>query len=173
MCVSVTPKIEPLFQTIDDIFIQDLEEQYIEETGEYKQAEINIEIVVFVILLTAYIFFIQLSFIYINDNLNAFILIIHTLFYGMIITINQLHNKLTIHHLIFISYTSIVLPYDHLITLYTIPFTIEFIFNKNNSILTMLVNKYNIILGNNIFWMFITWLGFIRIASFIKYVINV
>lgn len=169
MCVPVTPKIDPLFHTIDDIFLQDLEEQYIEETGEYNQGEINIKIVDFVILLAAYIFIIQLSFIYINDNLNAFILIIHTLFYGMIITINRLHNKLTIHHWLFISYTSIVLPYDHLITLYTIPFTIEFIFNKNNSIITMLVNKYNIILGNNIFWMFITWLGFIHIVSLIKY----
>ena len=156
MCVQVTPKIEFLFQGIDDPFLQDLEEIYTEEPDGYNQGKSDIQKVLdFIMLYIPYIFIIQRIFIYINVNLDALILILYTLIYGMIITINQLHKKNTRQYWLFILFISFVLPYDQLITLYVIPFTIEYIFNKNNHILTMLVEHYNIILGNHMFWTFI------------------
>lgn len=165
MNVEVKPKIELLFQDVEDPFLQDLEEmdyQTTEETEEKMQRKYDIQkLLDFIMLLFPYLFIIQTSFIYINVKLDATILILYTLIYGTIITINQLYNKNTRHYLIFVLVTSFILPYVHLIILYVIPFIIEFMFNKNNYVINVLVEKYDIILGNHMFWSFITWIWFI------------
>ena len=97
MCVQVLPKSELLFQGVEDIFLQDLEEQpedYIEEYVEEKPNEI-LSVLDFIMLLLPYVFIIRSTFIYVNTYTEVFFLVMNTLIYGMIITINQLHNKKT------------------------------------------------------------------------------
>jgi hypothetical protein len=163
MNVVVKPRIELLFQDVEDPFLQDLEEieynNYTEETEENVQGKYVIQkLQDFIMILFPYLFIIQTSFIYTNVKLDATLLILHTLIYGTIITINQLYNKNIGHYWIFVLVTSFILPYSHLIILYVIPFTIELMFNKKNYIINILVEKYDIILGNHIFWSFITWI---------------
>lgn len=162
--------VELLFQDVEDPFLQDLEEMeyhYTEESEEKVHCKYDIQkLLDFIMILFSYLFIIQTSFIYINVKLDASLLILYTLIYGTIITINQLYNKNTRYYWIFVLVTSFILPYVHSIILYVIPFMIEFMFNKNNYVINVLVEKYDIILGNHVFWSFITWIWFIVYSQF-------
>ena len=88
MCVEVLPKRELLFQGVEDIFLQDLEEQQgdIEEnTQENDIIPKRADLVIFLIL--PYVFIIRSTFIYVDTYIESFFVIMNTLIYGMIITI--------------------------------------------------------------------------------------
>jgi hypothetical protein len=162
MCVQVLPKSELLFQGVEDIFLQDLEEEpedYIEEYVEEKNDVIKM--LDFVMLLLPYVFIIRSSFIYVNTYTEAFFLIMNTLIYGMIITINQLHNKKTKNYWIFVLFTGFVLQYEYFSLIYIVPHLIQYKFNEKNRVLVTLVDRYGLIVGNNMYWTFITWIFFV------------
>jgi hypothetical protein len=163
MCVQVLPKSELLFQGVDDIFLQDLEEQMEEDMGEDIVQEKNdvIKTLDFIMLLLPYVFIIRSSFIYVNTYTEAFFLIMNTLIYGMIITINQLHNKKTKNYWIFVLFTGFVLQYEYFSLIYIVPHLIQYKFNEKNRVLVTLVDRYGLIMGNNMYWTFITWLFFV------------
>ena len=163
MCVQVLPKSELLFQGVEDIFLQDLEEQpedYIEEYVEEKNNEI-ISVLDFIMLLLPYVFIIRSTFIYVNTYTEVFFLVMNTLIYGMIITINQLHNKKTKNYWIFVLFTGFVLQYEHFILIYIVPHLIQYQFNEKNRVIASLVDRYGLIVGNNMYWTFITWIWFV------------
>lgn len=163
MCVQVLPKSELLFQGVDDIFLQDLEEQMEEDMGEDIVQEKNdvIKMLDFIMLLLPYVFIIRSSFIYVNTYTEAFFLIMNTLIYGMIITINQLHNKKTKNYWIFVLFTGFVLQYEYFSLIYIVPHLIQYKFNEKNRVLVTLVDRYGLIMGNNMYWTFITWIFFV------------
>lgn len=163
MCVQVLPKSELLFQGVDDIFLQDLEEQMEEDMGEDIVQEKNdvIKMLDFIMLLLHYVFIIRSSFIYVNTYTEAFLLIMNTLIYGMIITINQLHNKKTKNYWIFVLFTGFVLQYEYFSLIYIVPHLIQYKFNEKNRVLVTLVDRYGLIMGNNMYWTFITWIFFV------------
>ena len=163
MCVQVLPKSELLFQGVDDIFLQDLEEQMEEDMGEDIVQEKNdvIKTLDFIMLLLPYVFIIRSSFIYVNTYTEAFFLIMNTLIYGMIITINQLHNKKTKNYWIFVLFTGFVLQYEYFSLIYIVPHLIQYKFNEKNRVLVTLVDRYGLIMGNNMYWTFITWIFFV------------
>jgi hypothetical protein len=163
MCVQVLPKSELLFQGVDDIFLQDLEEQMEEDMGEDIVQEKNdvIKVLDFIMLLLPYVFIIRSSFIYVNTYTEAFFLIMNTLIYGMIITINQLHNKKTKNYWIFVLFTGFVLQYEYFSLIYIVPHLIQYKFNEKNRVLVTLVDRYGLIVGNNMYWTFITWIFFV------------
>jgi hypothetical protein len=67
MCVQVTPKIELLFEDVEDPFLQDLEEQQEEDIEEYVQERIDtIKVLDFTMLLIPYVFIIRSTFNYVN-----------------------------------------------------------------------------------------------------------
>ena len=163
MCVQVLPKSELLFQGVDDIFLQDLEEQLEEDMGEDIVQEKNdvIKMLDVIMLLLPYVFIIRSSFIYVNTYTEAFFLIMNTLIYGMIITINQLHNKKTKNYWIFVLFTGFVLQYEYFSLIYIVPHLIQYKFNEKNRVLVTLVDRYGLIMGNNMYWTFITWIFFV------------
>jgi hypothetical protein len=162
MCVQVLPKSELLFQGVDDIFLQDIEEQQEEQEEEYVEEKNDvIKILDFIMLLLPYVFIIRSSFIYVNTYTEAFFLIMNTLIYGMIITINQLHNKKTKNYWIFVLFTGFVLQYEYFSLIYIVPHLIQYKFNEKNRVLVTLVDRYGLIMGNNMYWTFITWIFFV------------
>lgn len=163
MCVQVLPKSELLFQGVEDIFLQDLEEQpedYIEEYVEEKNNEI-ISVLDFIMLLLPYIFIIRSTFIYVNTYTEVFFIVMNTLIYGMVITINQLHNKKTKNYWIFVLFTGFVLQYEYFILIYIVPHLIQYQFNEKNRVISNLIDRYGLIVGNNMYWTFITWIWFV------------
>jgi len=154
MCIETKRRIELLFQDVEDPFLQDLEDPedtFIHYTQEYIHKTNNTQkILNCVMLFIPYICIVQSVFIYTDTNTNAFILVCNTLIYGMIITINQLHDKKTLNYWIFVAFVSMMLK-DKLIMIYAIPFLVEFIFNKNNNIITHLVEHCGIIWGHHIY----------------------
>jgi hypothetical protein len=163
MCVQVLPKSELLFQGVEDIFLQDLEEQpedYIEEYVEEKNNEI-MSIFDFIMLLLPYVFIIRSSFIYVNTYTEVFFIVMNTLIYGMVITINQLHNKKTKNYWIFVLFTGFVLQYEYFILIYIVPHLIQYQFNEKNKVISTLIDRYGLIVGNNMYWTFITWIWFV------------
>jgi hypothetical protein len=162
MCVQVLPKSELLFQGVEDIFLQDLEEDPEDYIEEYVEEKIDvIKILDFIMLLLPYVFIIRSSFIYVNTYTEAFFLIMNTLIYGMIITINQLHNKKTKNYWIFVLFTGFVLQYEYFSLIYIVPHLIQYQFNEKNRVLVTLVDRYGLIVGNNMYWTFITWIFFV------------
>ena len=162
MCVQVLPKSELLFQGVDDIFLQDIEEQQEEYVEEYVEEKNDvIKMLDFIMLLLPYVFIIRSSFIYVNTYTEAFFLIMNTLIYGMIITINQLHNKKTKNYWIFVLFTGFVLQYEYFSLIYIVPHLIQYKFNEKNRVLVSLVDRYGLIMGNNMYWTFITWIFFV------------
>lgn len=162
MCVQVLPKSELLFQGVDDIFLQDIEEQQEEQQEEYVEEKNDvIKILDFIMLLLPYVFIIRSSFIYVNTYTEAFFLIMNTLIYGMIITIHQLHNKKTKNYWIFVLFTGFVLQYEYFSLIYIVPHLIQYKFNEKNRVLVTLVDRYGLIMGNNMYWTFITWIFFV------------
>ena len=162
MCVQVLPKSELLFQGVDDIFLQDIEEQQEEQEEEYVEEKNDvIKILDFIMLLLPYVFIIRSSFIYVNTYTEAFFLIMNTLIYGMIITINQLHNKKTKNYWIFVLFTGFVLQYEYFSLIYIVPHLIQYKFNEKNRVLVTLVDRYGLIMGNNMYWTFISWIFFV------------
>ena len=162
MCVQVLPKSELLFQGVDDIFLQDIEEQQEEYVEEYVEEKNDvIKMLDFIMLLLPYVFIIRSSFIYVNTYTEAFFLIMNTLIYGMIITINQLHNKKTKNYWIFVLFTGFVLQYEYFSLIYIVPHLIQYKFNEKNRVLVTLVDRYGLIMGNNMYWTFITWIFFV------------
>ena len=163
MCVQVLPKSELLFQGVDDLFLQDLEEDMEEDMGEDIVQEKNgvIKMLDFIMLLLPYVFIIRSTFIYVNTYTEAFFLIMNTLIYGMIITINQLHNKKTNNYWIFVLFTGFVLQYEYFSLIYIVPHLIQYKFNEKNRVLVTLVDRYGVIVGNNMYWTFITWIFFV------------
>ena len=134
MCVQVLPKSELLFQGVDDIFLQDIEEQQEEYVEEYVEEKNDvIKMLDFIMLLLPYVFIIRSSFIYVNTYTEAFFLIMNTLIYGMIITINQLHNKKTKNYWIFVLFTGFVLQYEYFSLIYIVPHLIQYKFNETFS----------------------------------------
>lgn len=162
MCVQVFPKRELLFQGVDEIFLQDIEEQQEEYVEEYVEEKNDvIKMLDFIMLLLPYVFIIRSSFIYVNTYTEAFFLIMNTLIYGMIITINQLHNKKTKNYWIFVLFTGFVLQYEYFSLIYIVPHLIQYKFNEKNRVLVTLVDRYGLIMGNNMYWTFITWIFFV------------
>jgi len=166
MCVQVLPKSELLFQGVEDIFLQDIEEQpedYVEDYIEEYVEEKNdiVKVLDFIMLLLPYVFIIRSTFIYVNTYTEAFFVIMNTLIYGMIITINQLHNKNTDNYWIFVLFTSFVLRYEYFILIYIVPHLIQYQFNEKNRVIASLVDRYGLIVGNNVYWTFITWIWFV------------
>ena len=162
MCVQVLPKSELLFQGVDDIFLQDIEEQQEEYVEEYVEEKNDvIKMLDFIMLLLPYVFIIRSTFIYVNTYTEAFFLIMNTLIYGMIITINQLHNKKTRNYWIFVLFTGFVLQYEYFSLFYIVPHLIQYKFNEKNRVLVTLVDRYGLIMGNNMYWTFITWIFFV------------
>jgi hypothetical protein len=174
MCVQVLPKSELLFQGVEDIFLQDLEEQqeeYIDEEQEEQEEHVEkkndiVKLLDFIMILLPYIFIIRSTFIYVNTYTEAFFLIMNTLIYGMIITINQLHNKKTKHYWVFALFTGLILQYQYFILIYLVPQLIQYKFNEKNMIMTYLVDRYGLLVGNNVYWTFISWLWFVIYAQF-------
>jgi hypothetical protein len=162
MCIESKPRVEFLFQDVDDPFLQDLEDPedpFIHYTQEYIHETNNIQkILNFIILFLPYIFIGQSISIYAAIKIDAFILVCNTLIYGMTITINQLHDKKTINYWVFVAFVSIILNYTYLIMIYAIPFLVNFIFNKNNIIITYLVEHCGIIWGHHMYWSIIIWI---------------
>jgi hypothetical protein len=169
MCVQVTPNIELLFEDVEDPFLQDLEEQQEEDIEEYDQERIDpIKVLDFTMLLIPYVFIIRSTFIYVNTYTEAFFLTANTLIYGMIITINQLHNKKTKNYWIFVLFTGFVLQYEYFILIYIVPHLIQYRFNEKNMIVAYLVDSYGLIVGNNLYWTFITWIWFVISSQFYR-----
>jgi hypothetical protein len=163
MCVQVLPKSELLFQGVEDIFLQDLEEEpedYIEEYVEEKNNEI-MSVLDFIMLLLPYVFIIRSTFIYVNTYTEVFFIVMNTLIYGMVITINQLHNKKTKNYWIFVLFTGFVLQYEYFILIYIVPHLIQYQFNEKNKVISTLIDRYGLIVGNNMYWTFITWIWFL------------
>ena len=162
MCVQLTPKIELLFEDIEDPFLQDLEEEQEEYIEEYDQERIDtIKVLDFIMLLIPYVFIIRSTINYVNTYTEAFFIIANTLIYGMIITINQLHNKKTKNYWIFVLFTGFVLQYEYFSLIYIVPHLIQYKFNEKNRVLVTLVDRYGLIVGNNMYWTFITWIFFV------------
>jgi hypothetical protein len=169
MCVQVTPKIELLFEDVEDPFLQDLEEQQEEDIEEYVQERIDtIKVLDFTMLLIPYVFIIRSTFNYVNTYTEAFFITANTLIYGMIITINQLHNKKTKNYWIFVLFTGLVLQYEYFILIYIVPHLIQYRFGEKNMIVTYLVDSYGLIIGNNLYWTFITWIWFVISSQFYR-----
>jgi hypothetical protein len=172
MCVKVLPKRELLFQGVEDIFLQDLEEQqeeYIEEEEQQEEQEEKndmLKILNFIMLSLPYVFIIRSTFIYVDTYTDAFLLIMNTLIYGMIITINQLHNNKTKNFWVFALFTGFVLHYQYLILIYLVPRLIQYQFSEKNMVMTSLIDKYGLIVGNNVYWTFITWIWFVIYSQF-------
>lgn len=163
MCVQVLPTSELLFQGVEDIFLQDLEEEpedYIEEYVEEKNNEI-MSVLDFIMLLLPYVFIIRSTFIYVNTYTEVFFIVMNTLIYGMVITINQLHNKKTKNYWIFVLFTGFVLQYEYFILIYIVPHLIQYQFNEKNKVISTLIDRYGLIVGNNMYWTFITWIWFL------------
>ena len=145
-----------------DFFLQDIEEQQEEYVEEYVEEKNDvIKMLDFIMLLLPYVFIIRSSFIYVNTYTEAFFLIMNTLIYGMIITINQLHNKKTKNYWIFVLFTGFVLQYEYFSLIYIVPHLIQYKFNEKNRVLVSLVDRYGLIMGNNMYWTFITWIFFV------------
>ena len=168
MCVQVLPKSELLFQGVDDIFLQDLEEQMEEDMGEDIVQEKNdvIKTLDFIMLLLPYVFIIRSSFIYVNTYTEAFFLIMNTLIYGMIITINQLHNKKTEKYWVFVLFTGLVLHTKYFILIFIVPELINYQFNEKNKVINALIDTHGLLVGTNIYWTFITWVWFVIYSIF-------
>jgi len=162
MCAETKPRIELLFQDVEDPFLQDIEDMediYPQYTQQDTPHPNNIQkILDFITVSLPYIFIIQSTNIYVVTDIDAFFLICNTLIYGMIITINQLHDKTSLNYLPFVLYISIVVNYNCFISIYGVPLLIEYIFKKNNNMITYLVEHYGIIQGNHIYWSFIIWI---------------
>jgi hypothetical protein len=161
MCVQVLPQRVFLFQGVEDIFLQDLEdlaeqqediEEYYTEQGNDLEKGLD-----FAMLLLPYIFIIRSTFIYVDTYVEAFFIIMNALIYGMIITINQLHNKKTKNYWIFVLFTGLILQYEYFVLVYIVPQLIQYKFNENNMVMSFLVDRYGLIMGNNIYWTMITW----------------
>jgi len=165
MCIQAKHNIEFLFSDVEDPFLQDLDEFediqdfdefeniYLEDYGKYCDIQHVCE---YIMLVLPYIFIIQSTFIYVKVNLDTIFLILISLIYGMVITVNQLHNKHTTNYWIFVLFTLLILPIDIISIIYIVPNVIEYIFKKNYMI-NKLIEHYGIIIGNHIFWTFITW----------------
>ena len=158
MCIQVLPHREFLFKGDEDLFLQDLEDQQEEYIEEYTQERNDLlKGFDFAMLLLPYIGVIRSTFIYVDTYSEAFFIIMNALIYGMIITINQLHNKKTKNYWIFVLFTGLILQYEYFILIYIVPHLIQYKFNENNMIMTFLVDRYGLILGNNVYWTLISW----------------
>jgi hypothetical protein len=161
MCVETKPRIELLFQDVDDIFLQDLEDPedpILQDTYEYRhKPDITLRMLNYIMIFLPYSFIIQPP--------NDFPSFCYTLIYGMIITINQLHNKTTINYWIFLTFIIIRTRFDHLVIIYTLPFLVQSVF-KNNNIIAYLVEQCGIILGHHIYWSLIIW-AWLLVSSYI------
>ena len=160
-------KRELLFEGVEDIFLQELEEQP-EVIIEEQPREINylIRVLDFIMLSLPYVFMIRSSFIYVDTYTEAFFLIMNTLIYGMIITINQLHNKKTEKYWVFVLFTGLVLHTKYFILIFIVPELINYQFNEKNKVINALIDTHGLLVGTNIYWTFITWVWFVIYSIF-------
>ena len=167
MCVQMLSKRELLFEGVEDIFLQELEEQP-EVIIEEQPREINylIRVLDFIMLSLPYVFMIRSSFIYVDTYTEAFFLIMNTLIYGMIITINQLHNKKTEKYWVFVLFTGLVLHTKYFILIFIVPELINYQFNEKNKVINALIDTHGLLVGTNIYWTFITWVWFVIYSIF-------
>jgi hypothetical protein len=168
MCVQVLPKHELLFERGVNVHIHELLEQQqqhinIEHTREIKCL---MRILNFIILSLPYVFMVRSTFIYVDTYREALIIIMNSSICGMIITINQLHNKKTPKYWVLVLITCLVLHYKCVILIYIVPEIINYQINEKNNIITALTDIHGIIVGNNIYWTFITWVWFVILSIF-------
>ena len=104
--------------------------------------------------------FICESSVRITEKKYSYAIILNTLIYGMIITVNQRYNRHTKYYWVFVFIICIAAPYHISMLVFVIPFVVEYCFKSNNSIVSFLEDKYGKLWGNHVYWCFVSWFWF-------------
>jgi hypothetical protein len=144
----------------------DIEEAIIQE--EEDNQEVNVEIneedgmskLMNVLSISLFYSFICESTVRITEKKYSYAIILHTLIYGMIITVNQCHNRHTKYYWVFAFIICIVAPYHISMLVFVIPFVVENCFKSDNVIVSFLEDKYGKLWGNHVYWCFVSWFWF-------------
>jgi len=112
--------------------------------------------------------FICESTIRLTDENVCYAIIISSLIYGMVITINQFHNRHTKYYWIFALFVCFVIPIHCSLLIFGVPCVIEFYFKKN-MLVTFLECKYGELWGHHIYWSLVSWFWFISMNQMFVY----
>lgn len=153
----------------------DIEEAIIQEEEDIQ--EVNVEIneedgmskLMNVLSISLFYSFICESTVRITEKKYSYAIILHTLIYGMIITINQCHNRHTKYYWIFALIICIVAPYHISLLMFVVPYVVEYYFKKDNIFISFLESKYDKLFGNHVYWCFVSWVWFISINIMFDY----
>lgn len=156
---------EAIFQEEEDI-------QYIQETQLGTNDEDCMSKLMDILSISLAYSFICESTVRITEKKYSYAIILYTLIYSMIITINQCHNRYTKYYGIFVLIVCIILPIHILILLFVLPYVVEYYFKKDNMVISYLESKYGKLWGNHVYWCFISWLWFICMNLMFVYLEN-
>lgn len=146
---------EAIFQEEEDIQdIQDIQETLLETKDEDCMSKL-----MNVLSISLFYSFICESTVRITEQKYSYSIILHTLIYGMIITINHCHNRFTKYYWVFVLVMCLVVPHNSTL-LVVIPYIVEYYLKQDNMFISFLESKYGKLWGNHVYWCFISWFWF-------------
>jgi hypothetical protein len=116
--------------------------------------------------------FICESTVRITDKNVCYVIILSSLIYGMIITINQCHNRHTKYYWVFVTICCFVAPPHCTLLMFVVPYVIEYYFKPDNIFISFLEDKYGKLWGNHVYWCLVSWFWFIFIELMFDFLKN-